>query len=257
MDKTINFNELLVFPDKPYEKFHSKTKLKKFNKSVSKEEWPRSWTETYVKSYVRLKQISLPEPKRKKLSFYKTLEERRSTRNFNQRKTITLNSLSTLLYYSAGLKQPTSRQSNLTRFYPSAGARYPLETYVISLNTELPKGLYHYYLRAHCLEEMRLFNSFNFRKFFNRTWIKKAACLIIITAVFKRTTIKYGDRGYRNVLIEAGHMGQNIYLNCSALDIGCCAVAGFIDDKINRLIDCDGLNESVVYVFALGSKPKL
>ena len=72
--------------------------------------------------------------------------------------------------------------------------------------------------------------------------------------MFKRTILSYGDRGYRHILVEAGHLGQNIYLNSVALGLSCCAIGGYIDDKLNSLIDVDGLNESVVYVLAVGKR---
>ena len=90
--------------------------------------------------------------------------------------------------------------------------------------------------------------------FLNQNWVKKSGCIILISAVFKRNTIKYGDRGYRHIMQEAGHLGQNIYLISSALGLGCCAISGFNDEELNNMLDLDGVNEGVIYSFSIGSK---
>jgi SagB-type dehydrogenase family enzyme len=156
-----------------------------------------------------------------------------------------------LLYYSAGLKTKKINK-HVGRFYPSAGARYPLELYIVSLNSQLPRALYHYYPKEHGLEKMWLYNENQIALCFDQDWIKKASIILLISAVFKRTTTKYGDRGYRHVLIESGHMGQNIYLISSALNLSCCSIGGFFDLKLNRLLEVDGVEEAIIYAFAIG-----
>ena len=73
-----------------------------------------------------------------------------------------------------------------------------------------------------------------------------------MTAVFSRNQMKYGERGYRYVLLEAGHIGQNMYLNAAALSLKCCALGGTIDSKLEKFLDIDGITESVVYAVAFG-----
>ena len=75
---------------------------------------------------------------------------------------------------------------------------------------------------------------------------------MLISAVFNRTVIKYRDRGYRLILIEAGHLGQNISVVSAALGIKSCALGGFIDDKCNEILDLEKEKESVIYIFACG-----
>ena len=65
--------------------------------------------------------------------------------------------------------------------------------------------------------------------------------------------MKYGDRGYRHVLAEAGHLAQNLYLISSALGLSCCAMGGYYDEEINNLLDIDGVGESIVYILAIGN----
>ena len=99
---------------------------------------------------------------------------------------------------------------------------------------------------------MFYFNKKQLRNLVNRPWIEKAGCLIVLTAVFKRNSIKYGDRGYRHIISEAGHIGQNFYLLASALGMGICGIGGYVDDTINKFLDIDGVDESVVYLLAAG-----
>lgn len=83
---------------------------------------------------------------------------------------------------------------------------------------------------------------------------KKSGILILLSAVFSRSEIKYGSRGYRHILTEVGHLSQNIYLASAALKLDCCSIGGYMDDKLNELLDLDGLEESVVGVTAVGKR---
>ncbi|MEK7597021.1 MAG: SagB/ThcOx family dehydrogenase [Patescibacteria group bacterium] len=242
---------LLKRPFLAYEKFHSLTNInaKQFSvKQLSRSEWPETWKKQYFKGYPRLPQVSLPKPNLSPLSLQTILEKRRSKRTFSAIP-MSRQSLSTLLYYSAGINQHNRK---INRFYPSAGGRFPLEVYVVSTNTQFSKGLYHYYVPSHSLEKLSLLNDFSYKNYFNQKWIEKANSLILITGVFKRNTIKYQNRGYRYILLEAGHIGQNFYLVSTALGLSCCAIGGFADNNFNNLLDIDGINESVLYVLAIG-----
>lgn len=83
--------------------------------------------------------------------------------------------------------------------------------------------------------------------------ILKCSAVIILTAIFDRTMMKYKERGYRYILFEAGHVMQNAYLISTAMDLGICSVGGFIDDKINDLLNIDGVNESALYLGVIGN----
>lgn len=251
MKKKINLDELLSKPTLQFEQFHSKTKIKKPITEIKQKLWPESWKKVYYKGYARLEEIILPRPKLPKgVKLKEALSTRVSRRKFSG-VPISLKKLSTLLYFSAGLKK-TKLQKESNRFYPSAGSRYPLEIYILSLNTELPRGLYHYYLKSNSLEKLLTFSKFSPEKYFGQSWVAQASCLIIITAIFRRNCVKYSNRGYRYVMIEVGHMGQNFYLNSAALDIACCTIGGFADKKLEKLLDIDGVKESVVYILAIG-----
>src|SRR5581483_8006268 len=220
--------------------------------------WPKTWKTVVFKEYPRLDKIILPDPLPLKNSLLtESLMKRKSIRNFSVEK-FSLQKLSSILYWSGGLRENNPPWQG-KRFYPSGGGRYPLEIYVLSQNAELSQGLYHYNLRSHSLEILIDDEAINTGDFFshdNTPWIKEAGCLLIITACFRRNTIKYGDRGYRHLLIETGFFGQNIYLVSTAMGIASCASGGYIDDKLNNLLDVDGIDESVIFVMASGNKAK-
>lgn len=233
-----------------YELFHTKTKIEKFDE-IDPKNWPDSWKKVYFKAYGRFDEVKLPKPQLSNISLKNTLIARSSTRKFSNTK-LEINSLSSLLYYSCGIKVPTLTWT-ANRFYPSGGSRYPLEVYVYSLNSTLKTGLYHYYVKSHCLEKLPQINKTEFIDCFHHPWIKNAGCIIVITSVFKRNTEKYGNRGYRFILTEAGHMAQNMYLTSAALKIGCCEIGGFKENKIDKILDLDSQTESVISVLVVGN----
>lgn len=246
----VNIKKLMQEPILEYQKFHEKIKLKSNQKIKDMSDWPSTWIQVFFKGYPRFEEILLPKPLVPKTSLGNVLFERKSSRTFTK-KTINLEKISSLLYFSAGLRKKSEEQRG-NRFYPSGGARYPLEVYVVSLNTDLAKGIYHYYLKTNSLEKLAEIEEFDFGEYFVYEDIINPAFLIIITAVFPRSTIKYRDRGYMHTLIEAGALLQNFYLNASALSLGICGLGGFFDDKFNDLLDLDGQSETTIMTLVSG-----
>lgn len=76
---------------------------------------------------------------------------------------------------------------------------------------------------------------------------------LFITATFKRNQLKYGERGYRGILLDAGHVSQNILLSSVALGCGACVVVACLDDPINDFLQIDGVEESVLMAVSIGS----
>ncbi len=242
---------LLGQPTSISQKFHGETKINAMSRAdgiIDSTIWPKEWIKIYYKSYGRFEEIKLPPAKPGKITLEDALTFRESRRDFS-RIPVSMAKLSNMLYYSAGLKTGSYK-----RFYPSPGGRYPLEIFVLSLNTVLTQGFYHYYVRNNSLEKMFTFKKRDFDKITTIPWVKKAGFVIFISAVFTRNSIKYGDRGYRHILVEAGHMAQNFYLNAEANNLGICAIGGYIDDGINSLLELDGLEESVIYTLVVGEK---
>ena len=83
-------------------------------------------------------------------------------------------------------------------------------------------------------------------------WVGAASVVLLISAVFGRTQSKYGDRGYRYVFLDAGHMAQNIYMVTTSMNLGCCTIAGFLDHEVDEMLDLDGSDESVIYMAVIG-----
>jgi SagB-type dehydrogenase family enzyme len=122
---------------------------------------------------------------------------------------------------------------------PSAGARYPIETYLIPLQVDdLAAGVYHYDPYEHFLEH--LFEEFDravLPEVLAGQDIKDPAFLLVLTGLLHRTLVKYGGRGYRFVLLEAGGIAQEIDTCCRAANLGAVWLGGFVDRIVSEILD--------------------
>ncbi len=237
-------------------RFNNSIKINDFSKfkKTPYNTWPEQWKKIYYKAYPKMGQVLLPDPVRAKWSLDNALIGRTSVRTFTK-KDIKLAELSSLLYFSGGLKQLLFKESGERRFYPSAGARYPLEIYPIVFCAESVKpAIYHYHIKSHSLEEIydKSFVSKTLKQF-DQPWISSSSLLIVVSAVFDRTENKYGNRGLRHIYTEYGHYAQNISLIAQELGLGSCSIGGFLDDGLNHLLDFDPIDESVIGVIAVGT----
>jgi SagB-type dehydrogenase family enzyme len=170
---------------------------------------------------------------------------------------MTLQDVATLLHYSYGVTRDNLETvfPRPFRSVPSGGALYPLELFFHSARiANLEPGLYHYNPPL---------NNLRFLSYGDRSQniceavvqsdlLLNASLVLFITAMFERSVFKYGDRGYRFVLLEAGHVAQNFSLVASALGFGCVTIGGFFDREIDEFLGLDGINHSTVYLAALG-----
>lgn len=177
--------------------------------------------------------IELPQPQwAGTVSVEQALQSRRSVRSFKPQP-LTLDELSQLLWAAQGVTAVRFRTA------PSAGALYPLEVYVAVGNVEgLDAAVYRYDPTAHALSEVR---KGDVRRSLSRSayWQKSAgagAIAIVFSAVYERTTGKYGQRGIRYVHMEAGHAAQNVYLQAEALGLGTVVVGAFMDSWVKRVL---------------------
>lgn len=228
--------------------------------SANPDEWPAEWRTTYYKSYPRFQKIPLaalplehsgPE---KEPNVFDVISARKSQRDFHRAPT-SLGTLATVLQYSCGNTSPLE-DGRHRRAQPSGGGRFPIEIYpiVFRADADLAAGLYHYNVKDNSLDVLwaREFSDTDIDGLFSYPWVKNASMVLVMTAVFHRTQAKYGERGYRYILLEAGHIGQNVYLTTGALGLKCCALAGTRDEALEKLLDIDGVTESVVYAIAVG-----
>ncbi|TAI61215.1 nitroreductase [Bradyrhizobium sp. Leo170] len=168
--------------------------------------------------------------------------------------------LAALLFYSYGINRPNEAMPfpRPLRNVPSGGALFPLEIYfhARSVVEGLAPGLYHYNPEQHCVRQIvnRDLSEELAGCLFQPEIVRGAALLVVQTALFRRNTVKYGDRGYRFTLIEAGHVAQNLNLVATALGLGVWNVGGFQDRALDRLMGIDGINHSSLYLQAIGEK---
>ncbi len=204
------------------------------------------------KTYANATRIALPDPRGfHGLSLEEALEKRRSVRHYSG-ETLSAEALSRLLHAAQGI---THARWGF-RAAPSAGALYPIELYAVVHNVAgLEPGLYHYAVREHALELLRQ-EDLRFaimQAGLGQGFLGQANVCFALSAIFQRTRWRYRERAYRYVLLEAGHVGQNLYLAATSLGLGACAVGAFLDDELNDLLGLDGKEEAVVYVIAVGT----
>lgn len=158
-------------------------------------------------------------------------------------------------YGVTGLRDFPGGRRVFGRAVPSAGGLYPLELYVLADQVAgLPRGLYHFHARDRVLEPLFTDSSIAglLPDLMYQKYIEGASALIFMDAVFGRTQSKYGARGYRYILLEAGHAAQNICLRAVELGLATLCIGGYSDGRINALLKLDGQREGVVYGVALG-----
>ena len=181
-----------------------------------------------------------------------------SCREMTQRQ-VPADKLATLLHYAYGVNRDNydGKLPRPFRVVPSAGALYPLEIFFHTARVQgLQGGIYHYNPSGNFI---RLLKKGNFTSKIaeamtapNVLVALNASILVFITALFERSVFKYGERGYRFVLLEAGHVGQNINLVSSAMGLSSLNIGGFFDRAIDDLLGLDGVTHSTVYIIALG-----
>jgi SagB-type dehydrogenase family enzyme len=172
---------------------------------------------------------------------------------------LTLENVATLLHYAYGVTRDNKNTEvpHPFRAAPSGGALYPLEIFFHSgcIDGSQP-GFYHYNPIEHNLRLLRPGDDTHaIAQAMVQPEIGLGSSLIIfITAIFERSIFKYGDRGYRFILLEAGHVAQNLNLVANALGLGCVSIGGFFDRQIDELLGLDGVTHSTIYLVAVGGK---
>jgi len=195
--------------------------------------------------------IELPEPRyNSDVSIEQSLLRRRSIRSYTD-ELLTLQELSQLLWAAQGVTDPKG-----FRTAPSAGALYPLELYVVAGDVQdLSPGVYRYDPVEHELirtmegdKRLELADAAVWQDF-----VGEGAIVIVFTAVYERTTVKYGDRGIRYVHMEAGHAAQNLCLQATAMDLGVVTIGAFYDEEVVELLNLPG-DEQPLYIIPVGRK---
>lgn len=233
------------------DEFQRTTKYARGKLGGGRLEWSRR-PDTY-KSYPDSTKIKLPLPKQiETMSVDEAIRKRRSVRAFSQ-KPLTLEQLSYLLWASTGIQR--KERGYEFRTAPSAGALYPIETYLLANNVNgLEKALYHYSIKSHALEELEAgdFSVALAHAALEQEMLLRAAAVFVWTAIFDRSKWKYRQRAYRYVYLDAGHIAQNLALAATSMGLGSCQVGAFFDDEVNKVVGVDGEEESTIYLSVVG-----
>jgi SagB-type dehydrogenase family enzyme len=208
--------------------------------------------ETY-KRYPSAPRIELSTPQSEDgAPLWDVLQRRRSERRFESQ-SLEEADVSQLLWAAQGITR--ARQGYGLRTAPSAGALYPVETYLAIHAVEgVEPGIYHYAVQEHQLEQLERgdFRNQVARAALDQGMAGRADLVFIWTAIFERAKWKYRQRAYRYVYLDAGHIAQNVALGAVALGLGSCQIAALYDDEANALLGVDGEEESVIYMTVVG-----
>ena len=186
------------------------------------------------------------------LPLWTVIGKRRSIRNFEDTPLLKKD-LSQLLWATQGI---TRRERDFEfRSCPSAGALYPVETYLVLNSVEgIEPGIYHYNIRFHTLDQLQTgdFRLKIAQASLDQDMAFAANAVFVWTALFARAKWKYGQRAYRSVYLDAGHIAQNFALAAVGLNLGTCQIGALYDEEVNALLGLDGEEESVLYMSVVG-----
>lgn len=203
--------------------------------------------------------ISLPHeaaPGSKEATLYDALNNRRSIRQFSSTP-MKFSELAYLLQSTCRIQKVIGDNIASFRPTPSGGARHAFETYLVVNNVEgLENGAYHYLALHHQLEKLtrpidqtELVESVNGQKF-----VASAHVVFYFSAIPYRAEWRYGQRSHKVMLIDLGHLGQNLYLAAEGIHAGACAIASYDQYKADTLFELDGIDEFITYIVPVGKK---
>ncbi|MBL7196894.1 MAG: SagB/ThcOx family dehydrogenase [Candidatus Omnitrophica bacterium] len=202
--------------------------------------------------------LRLPQPKLVEgKNLRQNMQERYSNRSFDNKKALTLNQLSTILWATYGKKiKGIDAITSASYVIPSAGAVYALEIFILvgkNAVENLGEGLYYYIKEKHAL---KIISSLDKRKnlalaCLNQKFVEDAPVSIIITAQFGSMAQRYGKRAERYVVLEAGHAAQNLYLIANDLGLTTVEVGAFIDNEVTKVLD---IKYPVLLIMPIGYK---
>ena len=231
--------------------FQEETKYERDRLSGGSLDWSKK-PDTY-KQYPDKPRVVLPPPNTEGgAPLWGILSKRRSERDFRSQP-VTAQQVSQLLWAAQGI---TAEQFGYKfRTVPSAGALYPVETYLVINDVEgIPQGVYHYNVPEHCLERLKDGD--------HRVTIARAALdqrigyeanlVFAWTAVLERCKWKYKQRAFRYIYLDAGHIAQTVALAAVALELGSCQIAALYDEEVNDLLGVNGNEETAIYLTVVG-----
>lgn len=187
------------------------------------------------------------------MPLWECMLRRRSIRDYKN-KPINIKNLSQILWASSGMV--TKKYGVELRTVPSAGALYPIDIYVSIFKIDgIKKGIYHLNVYDWKLEGVKEgdFSSEISKASIYQSFIERAAFVIFLTSISKRTTRRYRERGVRYILMDLGCIIQNIYLAVTSLNLGGCVIGAFYDKQINDILGIDDREETTLALFSIGT----
>ena len=204
------------------------------------------------KAFMKEGQMNLPASKLDgDVSVERAIKQRRTRRSFADTP-LTVDQFSQILWAAQGITD----DRGLKRAAPSGGALYPIDIYAVAGNDsvrDLAQGVYHYDPLRHFIRKTANADARENVAVasLRQMWIATAPVVLVLTVEYSRITVKYGDRGKRYALIEAGHIGQNIFLQCEALGLSAGIVGAFYDNDVARAVNAKKNHEPLI-VMPLG-----
>ena len=188
------------------------------------------------------------------VSVENAIAQRKSRRSYNQEE-IKLEELSFLLWATQGLREKISA-ARIYRTVPSAGCRHALETYIAAFRVEgIPKAIYRYLPMSHQLVEVVKYEHLEgllTQAALGQSFAGKSAVTFIWTTIPARMEWRYGRASYKVIALDAGHVCQNLYLACEAINAGTCAIAAYDQEFSDSILEIDGMQEFTIYMAPVG-----
>lgn len=186
-----------------------------------------------------------------KTDIYACLKGRRSRRKYKDQQ-ISLKELSFLLWATQGVDRVMNNNYATLRPVASAGARHPFETYLWVFNVEgLKKGVYRYLALSHQLmlvKEVEELEEKANAAALGQVFVGNSAVTFVWSCIPYRGEWRYNIMAHKAMLLDAGHVCQNLYLACEAVGSGTCAIAAYDQKLCDQLCDIDGEDEFTVYL---------
>lgn len=188
--------------------------------------------------------------------FLSVAGRRKTHRVFTEEK-ITLKQLSYMLWCTQGMREVPENAVRSSRTVAGGGGRHEFEMYMIVQHAEdIKPGIYHYLPRSHQIEFIKeddILRDLIVAACGNQKWTAAASVVFVLTAVAYRMEWRYGVYSHPLILMDAGHVSENMYLAATSLDLGCCAVARIGMESVNAIFRLDSDEEIPVMAFAIGT----
>lgn len=213
-----------------------------------------------VKPYDNTKLIDLPEPNSNDIKINnidEVIQIRRSRRQFTDSQ-MSLTELSYLLHSTQRVQKTFKENIATLRPVPSAGARHPFETYLVILNVQdLDNGIYRYLPDVHKLIYLHTYDGLKEKvisSVMDQKWAGETNVVFYWSCIPYRAEWRYSIKSHKAMLLDAGHICQNLYLAAESMKYGTCAIAAYDQGLSDQLLKLDGEDEFTVYISPVGKQ---